>query len=164
MNWFRILLDGIALSAVFNITIALGWVILPTAYTGMYPRAIQCIAPKMTKADRCYEANMLLILYPALLVWMILSAHEAGIEGFWPLFWTAYIQMMLINLGDFFGLDWCFREKMGSRLELPGTEGNELYSRRNWMLKLAVPEHFVMWPLLVCPLVSLLCAWVGDLF
>lgn len=164
MNWFRILLDGIVLSAVFNITIALGWVIRPTAYTGMYPLAIQRIAPKMTKEDRRFECLLLLILYPGLLVWMILSAHEAGIEGFWPLFWTAYVQMMLINLGDFFGLDLFFREQMGSRLELPGTEGNELYNRRNWMLKLGIPEHFVMWPLLVCPLVSLLCAWAGGLY
>ena len=164
MNWFRILLDGAALSAVFNITIALGWLIRPKAYTGMYPRAIQCIAPKMSREDRRFEAVLMLILYPALLIWMVLSAQEAGIEGFWPLFWTAYVQMMLINLGDFFGLDWFFREKMGRRLELPGTEGSELYCRRSWMQKLAIPEHFVLWPLLVCPLVSLLCAWLGGLY
>ncbi|MBQ8201284.1 MAG: hypothetical protein IJZ74_05915 [Clostridia bacterium] len=53
---------------------------------------------------------------------------------------------------------------MGSRLELPGTEGCELYNRRNWMLKLGIPEHFVMWPLLVCPMLSLLCAWAGGLY
>lgn len=164
MNWFRILLDGVALSAVFNIAIALGWLIRPTACTGMYPRAIQRIAPKMTRADRNFECLLLLILYPALLAWMILSAHEAGIEGFWPLFWTAYVQMMLINLGDFFGLDWFFRERMGRRLELPGTEGSEMYSRRKWMLQLAIPEHLVMWPLLICPLVSLFCAWAGGLY
>ena len=37
MNWFRILLDGIVLSAVFNITIALGWVIRPHGLYGHVP-------------------------------------------------------------------------------------------------------------------------------
>ncbi|MBQ8556103.1 MAG: hypothetical protein IJ438_09570 [Clostridia bacterium] len=164
MNWFRVLLDGVMVSAVFNLGVGLCMLIRPAAFTDMYPRDIQRIAPKMTKADRRFEATMLLILYPVLIAWMVLSAQEAGIEGFWPLFWTTYVQMMLVNLGDFFGLDWYFREKMGHRLELPGTEGNELYSRRHWMRKLAIPEHWVMWPLLVCPLVSLLCAWLGGLF
>lgn len=66
--------------------------------------------------------------------------------------------------GRFFRVGLFFREQMGSRLELPGTEGCELYNRRNWMLKLGIPEHFVMWPLLVCPMLSLLCAWAGGLY
>ena len=33
---------------------------------------------------------------------MILSAYQAGINGFWPMFWIAYIEMMLISLGDLF--------------------------------------------------------------
>ena len=43
---------------------------------------------------------MYFTLYPAVLVWMILSSYQAGVRGFWPLFWTAYAEMMLISLGD----------------------------------------------------------------
>ena len=48
---------------------------------------------------------------------MILSAYQADINGFWPMFWTAYVEMMLISLGDLFFLDYLLLKKTGSRLE-----------------------------------------------
>lgn len=47
MNWFRTIIDGVAMSAVFNSYVAV-------------------------------------------------SACQADINGFWPMFWTVYVEMMLI--------------------------------------------------------------------
>ena len=163
MNWGRILLDGIAMSAVFNFGVAAFWMYEPKAFTTMYPKQIQKISPPIDRRCRRIELTMLAAMYPTLLLYGVCSAWNAGMEGFWNLFWASYIQMFLINLGDFFGLDWFLREKMGARLQLPGTEGNELYSHNNWMKMLAIPEHFIAWPLLICPMVALISAGLGML-
>lgn len=97
------------------------------------------------------------------LAYGVISADNAGIEGFWNLFWTAYVEIMIINFGDFFGLDIIFREKFGKKLELPGTEGHEAYQRRIWLRTLAVPEHFILWPFVCAPLLSLILAGIGML-
>ena len=52
---------------------------------------------------------------------------------------------------------------MGQKLHLPGTEGSELYSRKNWLLKMAIPNHFGIWLIGVCPLGGLVNAGVGTL-
>ena len=163
MNWGRILLDGIAMSAVFNFGVAAFWMYEPKSFTTMYPKQVQKIAPPIDKRSRKIVLTMFAALYPTILLYGVISAWNAGMNGFWNLFWASYIQMVLINLGDFFGLDWFLREKMGTRLQLPGTEGSELYSRKNWMLKLAIPEHFLAWPLLICPAVAALSAGLGLL-
>lgn len=163
MNWGRVLLDGIAMSAVFNLGVAVFLMYEPKAFTTMYPIPIQKIAPPIDKRSRKIELIMFVSLYPAILFYGVFSAWNAGMDGFWNLFWASYIQMFLVNLGDFFGLDWFLREKMGTRLQLPGTEGSELYSRRNWMLKLAIPEHFLGWPFLICPIVAFVSAGMGML-
>ena len=55
-------------------------------------------------------------LYPAILICMILSTYQAGINCFWPMFWTSYIEMMFLSLGDLFFLDYLLLKKTGNRL------------------------------------------------
>ena len=78
------------------------------------------------------------------------------IRGFLPLFATGYWQMFLVNLGDLIGLDWFFRQKNLSRLMIPGTEDCPAWQTKGWMLQLGLPEHLLLWPLIVCPLAGLL--------
>ena len=162
MDWSRTILDGIMMSAYFNLATGLIMVINPATFTTAYPKPIQKIAPPNPHAMRDKSLFSLLVILPVFL-FGTLSACKSGITGFWNLFWTGYVEWFLVNLGDFFGLDLYLREKMGPRLELPGTEGNELYSRKNWMRSLGVPEHWVQWPLIICPLFGALSAGLALL-
>ena len=162
MDWLRAILDGVMMSAYFNLATGLVMVINPVTFTTSYPRPIQEAAPKNPHVLRDKGLFTLLVILPVFL-YGTLSAWRSGITGFWNLFWMGYLEWFLVNLGDFFGLDWYLREKMGRRLELPGTEGSELYSRKNWMKSLALPEHWLQWPFLICPLFALLSAGLGLL-
>ncbi len=45
---------------------------------------------------------------------------------------TGYIEMFFVNLGDFFGLDWVFREKVKNRgIMIPGQKSARRGTRRN---------------------------------
>lgn len=79
------------------------------------------------------------------------------------MFWSGYIEWLFVDFGDFFGLDLLFREKMGDRLVLPGTEGMDVYKRDVWVKKLGLPEHFLLWPLVVCPFFALIMTGAGLL-
>lgn len=92
-----------------------------------------------------------------------MSIYFIGVQGFKKLFIAGYIQMFIVDMADLIGWNIIFREKMGRRLELPGTEGNELYSRKNWLLKLGIPNHFGIWPILICPLNGLIDAVIVGL-
>ena len=166
MDWMRAILDGVMMSAYFNLATGLLLVIDPRIFTTAFPKPIQQIAPPNPHEKRDKGLFTLLVILPVFL-FGTLSACKAGITGFWPLFWMGYVEWFCVNLGDFFGLDILLREKMGRRMELPGTEGSELYSRKNWMKSLALPEHWIQWPLLICPLFALLSAglalWIGTL-
>ena len=74
-----------------------------------------------------------------------------------------YIEWMLVNFGDFFGLDIYLRKRAGEKLELPGTEGNIYYSVKYWMKSLGIPEHWLAWPLIICPLSAAASAGIGLL-
>ena len=45
MNWTRIVLDGLAMCVVFNVSTALLWMIRPTAFSQMMPKEIRKAAP-----------------------------------------------------------------------------------------------------------------------
>ena len=93
----------------------------------------------------------------------IVSSHMAGVSGFWNLFWTGYIEMFFINLGDFIGLDYFFRKINLNRVMIPGTEHCKAWETKNWMKTLGIPEHLVIWPLVFCPLVGLIVAGISSL-
>lgn len=109
-------------------------------------------------------ASVFYPLYILIFVYMAVSARQAGVSGFWNLFWTEYVEMSFVNLGDFFGLDCFFRGLVKDRgIMIPGTEHCEAWNLKKWMLTLALPEHCIMWPLIVCPLTGLICAGIGKL-
>lgn len=45
------------------------------------------------------------------------------------LFWTGYVEMFFVNLGDFFGLDWFFRGLVKDKgIMIAGTEHCEAWN------------------------------------
>ena len=163
MIWSRTILDGIVMCVIFNVTVALTWLLTPNSFSGMLPAEIRKAAPKRTKREILVLACVLYPLYIGLIAYAILSAYLAGASGFWNLFWMGYIEMFFVNLGDFFGLDWWFRAKVKDRAMLPGTEHCKAWNTKEWMLTLAIPEHCLGWPLVICPLVGFTCAGIGTL-
>lgn len=162
MNWFRIIMDGVFMSAVFNLATGLILAVNPVVFTTAYPKEIQKVAPKNPNAVKHKLLFVLLVVAPITL-FGVFSAYESGMRGFWNLFWAAYIEFFLVNLGDFFGLDWYLKEKLGERWELPGTQGNPYYQHDLWMKSLGLPEHWILWPFVVCPMFALVSAGLGML-
>ena len=153
MNWFRTILDGVAMSAVFNGVVAVFWLLKPHSFIVMFPKSLQKKARPVTRNERWHTILMYATLYPAVLVWMILSAYQADINGFWPLFWTAYVEMM----------DYLLLKKTGSRLHADGVKDDPFYEPKNELMKLGLPEHLILWPVLFCPAVGFIAAGIGML-
>lgn len=163
MNWLRTILDGIVMCATFDFAIAFGWLNCPNSFSKMLPLEIQKVAPKRTKQEIKSLVCLIYPLYIGLIAYSILSAYSSGINGFWNLFWTSYIEMFVVNLGDFFGLDCFLREKSKNRIMIKGTENCKAWNTDIWLKSLAIPEHLLMWPLIVCPLFGFICAGIGML-
>ena len=163
MNWFRTILDGLAMSAVFNCCVAVFWILKPHSFIVMFPKSLQKKARPVTKEESRHTILMYATLYPAILIWMILSTYQAGINCFWPMFWTSYIEMMFLSLGDLFFLDYLLLKKTGNRLHADGVKDDPFYEPKNELLKLGLPEHLFLWPVLYCPIVGFIAAGIGML-
>ena len=163
MILLRIILDGLVVAAVFNLTVALLWLSVPNAFSKMLPKEIRIVAPKRTKREMKILAVVLYPLYIVIIAYMIISARQAGISEFWDLFWVGYIEMFFVNLGDLIGLDWLFREKYKEKLIIKGTEHCDAWNNEKWMLTLGIPEHCILWPVIVCPFVGFICAGIGTI-
>lgn len=163
MNWTRVILDGIALCIVFNAVAALFAFLLPQAYSTMFPKEIkEAAAPYVVKKDltKMYWIHGSLFVF--LLVYMVCSTLSSGVTGFWNLFWTGYVEMFFVNVGDFLILD-CWLRGIGKDMGLvKGAENCKAWEFREWM-KMAVPEHAAGWPLIFCPLAGLVLAGIGAL-
>lgn len=61
MIWERVILDGIAVCLVFNVTVALLWMLVPNAFSKMLPPEIREAAPKRNKKEVVVLAG---VLYP----------------------------------------------------------------------------------------------------
>ena len=163
MNWTRTILDGIVLCLIFNLTIALMWMFIPGAFINMLPAEIRKAAPPREKKDVRILVSIIYPIYPIMFAYMIVSSHLAGVEGFLNLFWTGYIEMMFVNLGDFIGLDYWFRKVNLDRVMIPGTEHCKAWETKTWMIKLGIPEHLILWPFVFCPLTGLVVAGISRI-
>ncbi len=162
MNWPRIILDGLSMSLLFNTVVGLGFLLVPQAYSTMFPKEIrEAAAPYVDQKD---VRTMKLIIYPLYLMMFIywgISAHFAGIDGFWYLFRTGYAEMTMVSISDFLILDVWLPGKI--RHMIKGAEHCKAWERKEWLLKLAIPEHYIMWTFLVCPIAGLITAGIGML-
>ncbi|WP_312220302.1 hypothetical protein [Streptococcus parasuis] len=154
--WLQVTMAGLVMSLLFNGAVAKLWLAYPRAVVSMLPKPIQELAPQVTVDQRETIRWRLLWFYLLTVGMGLVTTAFLPIRGFLPLFATGYWQMFLVNLGDLIGLDWFFRQKNLSRLMIPGTEDCPAWQTKGWMLYLGLPEHLLLWPLIVCPLVGLL--------
>ena len=162
MNWSRLILDGLTGSLFFNAVAILGFLLVPQAYSTMFPKEIKKAAASYV--DRKDVRTMNLILYPlylVLFVWWGISSHLAGISGFWNLFWTGYVEMTLVSLTDFLILDCWLPQRIQHMIK--GAEGCKAWERWEWLKTLAIPEHGLVWTLLVCPIAGLAVTGIASI-
>ena len=160
MNWPRTILDGIAMALLFNAAVGVGFLLYAQAYTTMFPKEIKEAAAPFV--DRKEVRKMKLILYPLYLLlflfWAV-SAHFAGVHGFRTLFWTGYVEMTIVSISDFLILDCWLPPK--AKPYIRGAENCKAWERKEWLLKLAIPEHALGWTFLVCPIAGLTVAGIA---
>ena len=166
MDVIQAFLDGVAIAAIFNGAVATLVLINPRFFFNSYPKAIQKAAPEqMTKQEKKINWILTVFIVGICFAYSTASVLHKGITGFWNVFWTGYIQWSILNLGDFFLLDFLlFQGKYKNKIVIPGTEGHKDYEFNNWMKHLAVVEHFLKVPFLFIPIVSAIQAlFIGFL-
>ena len=162
MNWPRIILDGLAMSALFNAVVLVGFNLWPQEYSVMFPKEIkEAAAPYVNQKDVKKMKLFLYGLYLVLFLYGAVSTHLAGTEGFWPLFWTGYVEMTFVSVSDFLILDCWLPGKIRERIK--GADHCKAWERKEWLKKLAIPEHALGWTFLVCPIAGLLVAGIASL-
>ena len=156
MDVIQAILDGVAIAAIFNGTVATLVLINPRLFLDSYPKAIQKAVPeKMTKQEKKINGILTIIIVGSCFIYSITSLLHTGITGFWNVFCMGYIQWSILNLGDFLLLDCLlFQGKYKQKIVIPGTEGHKDYEFNNWMKHLAIMEHFLVVPFLIIPVIS----------
>lgn len=159
MNWLRILLDGLLMSAYFNLFAAAVALYNPRLMFPAYPPQIIKAAPlpPTKQENRFYWLWICFGELVPLLIYGTVSVAQSGAQDFWSLAIAGYIQWMLINLGDLISLDYfLIQKKCKQRFVIEGTENHPGYEMSAWMKQYALPEHLLQWPLIMCPLMVLL--------
>ena len=163
MNLTRTILDGIVMCVIFNAVVGMFFFVFPQAYSRMFPKGIkEAAAPFVRKKNVTLLRFILIAVYLLMFLYMAVSAHLAGVSGFKAMFWTGYTEMMFVNAGDFFLLDVLARIYVKDKGLIKGAENHPDWEWKGWW-KLAVPEHGLAWPVLVCPLTGLIVAGIGAL-
>ena len=106
MDIIRAILDGLAISAIFNGAVATLLLINPRFFLADYPKGIQQASPTpMTRQEKKVNRYFTLIVMGLCFLYSLVSLLEMKIVGFWTLVQMSYIQWSLLNLGDFLLLD-----------------------------------------------------------
>lgn len=160
--WQQIIINGIVASVIFNTTVALLWLKLPNAMSVIMPLEIRQAAPRPAKNEVATLYISLALLYGSLLAYIVITVSAAGVTGFWNLFWMGYLITFIVNMVDFWVLDIWFRERFKARLMIKGTEHCKAWQTQEWLRTMAIPGHWVAWPLVVCPAVGFLVTVVSS--
>ena len=84
MDIIQAVLDGIAIAAIFNGTVAALVLINPRFFFDSYPKAIQKAAPEqMTKQEKTINGILTVVIVGICFAYSIVSLLHTGIAGFW---------------------------------------------------------------------------------
>ena len=65
----------------------------------------------------------------------------------------------MVSITDFILLDCWLPQKIRHRIK--GAEYCMAWERREWLLRLAIPEHGLLWTFIVCPIAGLFVAGIN---
>lgn len=97
MNWTRLVLDALLMAAVFNLAAMAAMAYDPRLILPGYPKSIRESAPPTAREKRLYNKGMIFGML-ALTVYSIWSALSVGVAGFWNLFFTFYLEWLIVSL------------------------------------------------------------------
>ena len=150
------------MALLFNAVVGVGFLVYPQAYTTMFPKEIkEAAAPFVDKKDVSKMKLIIYPLYPLLFVYWAVSSHFTGVSGFWTLLWTGYVEMTIVSISDFLILDCWLPPK--AKPYIKGAEHCKAWEVKEWLIKLAIPEHTLGWTFLVCPVAGLIVATLASL-
>ena len=97
---------------------------------------------------------------------LVTALGRAQADTIWDdagnLFWTGYVEMTMVSLSDFLILDCWLPPK--AKPFIKGAERCKAWDRWEWLKTLAIPEHGLLWTLIVCPIAGLAVAGLNLLF
>lgn len=166
MNISRLIFDGLSTGFIF------AFMVFVMIYH--YPRyAIFQMPKSMTKGiepTTAGEKKKCLILLSILYVFLLLfNGYDMAFVykeldvSFLTLFYHGYLIGMFMNVFDIIFLDMMLIPIMKNTFfELGGNI--EKFTNKNVFIKSTILEHFVSWPIIVCPIVGLITAGICELF
>ncbi|MDD3192753.1 MAG: hypothetical protein PHE47_02715 [Oscillospiraceae bacterium] len=153
------------MAAIFNLIACVIMFLSPRYMMGSYPKAIlKAAVQPQTNREKHIGAGVMCIACILLLLYGAVSASHTGQSAFRTLFLMGYTEWMMASLTDFILLDIVLFQTMKQHIVIPGTEDHPGYELKNWMVKLALPEHFLLWPFIVAPLLAVIQAGISLLF
>ena len=163
MNVVQVLWDGLTFGFLFNFAILILMRWMPRGMLHMLPKYFTAGTRPATRQEtrdfyRCYLPFLILIGF--MMVIGGYRIYQGTGAGFAELYWHGYIIAMFMNLGDALFLDLL---EIGSRRHFYAEAWRvdpEKLQPANFARHLTLPEHGLLWPLLICPLIGLLYALI----
>ncbi len=163
MNLFQALLDGIIIGTIFNAGIFYLMRLMPRGILHMLPPRFRAGAPAQPRAEiaRFYKLYLPQLAFLAFVMAVNGVRVYRGMQvGFWDLFWHGYIVALFMNFGDAFLLDLLeIHTNRAFYADAFGIEEERLRAG-NFFRKVTFREHFLLWPLIICPIIGCLFAIV----
>jgi len=72
------------------------------------------------------------------------------------------VEMTFVSITDFLILDCWLPPRV--RHMIKGAEDCKAWERKEWLKTLAIPEHGLMWTLIICPIAGLAVAGIASIF
>lgn len=167
MNTTQAIIDSFVAGFIFTFSVG---ILMWAKPQGMLPMlsSYYTKGAKMPNRNEISGFNGLLVSLYSFLAFLIVVNGVRVYHGipvtFMNLFWHGYIVAMGMNIGDVIFLDILMinanRESWGSHF---GIDPEKLRAR-NFFLHMTLPEHILMWPLVICPFIGLFFAFVVRFF
>ncbi len=167
MNITQAIIDSFIAGFIFTFSVG---ILMWAKPQGMLPMLPSCYTKgaKMPTRNEISSFNRLLASLYSFLAFLIVVNGVRVYHGipvtFMNLFWHGYIVAMGMNIGDAVFLDILMinanRESWGALYEIDP----EKLRARNFFLHMTLPEHILVWPLVICPFIGLFFAFVVGLF
>lgn len=165
MKWFQILIDSIIISGLFNLGVFLLMEAYPHFILSMLPKKFKKGSTKVDRHQTKVAYCSYLVLLILLLTYFISAGHRVYVgtnASFIGLFWHGWIVGMTMNVGDAILLDLLYihkkRFQLAKDLDLPV----ERFERSYFFKHLTFVEHCIIWPLLICPFIGFLFAFLVN--
>lgn len=166
MNLKQAIIDGFILGFVFNFGVLLSMRIKPRGMLHMLPDYFRkgTVPPTKEETKSYYKFFVPWILLMAIIMFSRgVKIYDGTNPGFFALFLHGYIIAMFMNVGDAVFLDMIEIHTRRDFYEKVWGIPRERLHAKNFFKHLTFKEHVLIWPLVFCPIIGCLYAFVLGL-